>query len=52
MQDLPRSAVIVSRVHQVVDVFHSNLLNVVPLNVFEANLRGHQCLLMSWLKAQ
>lgn len=45
MSNLPCSTVILSPLHQVIDVSHPNLLNVVPLDVFEADLGRHQGLL-------
>lgn len=45
LSNRPRSGVIVSFLHQVVDVSHPDFLNIVSLNVLEADLRRHQGLL-------
>lgn len=45
-ENLPGSTVIVSFLHQMIDVGHPNFLDVVPLDVLVADLSSHQCLLV------
>lgn len=45
MSSLPRCGVIVSLLHQVIDVSHPDLLDIVSLDVFKADVCSHQRLL-------
>lgn len=45
MSNLPRCGVIVSLLHQVIDVSHPDFLDIVSLDVFKADVCSHQRLL-------